>query len=93
VFPSRRKVIFVHGCFWHGHGCSKGQLPKSRPEYWGPKIQANQARDKRAVASLAEAGWKSLTLWQCDTVRNVDELKLVLNDFLGPPGVVEGVNG
>jgi DNA mismatch endonuclease, patch repair protein len=53
VFASRKKVIFVHGCFWHGHDCSKGRLPKSRPEYWIPKIEANKARDERVV--LADA--------------------------------------
>lgn len=92
VFPARRRVIFVHGCFWHGHGCSKGRLPKSRPEYWRPKIEANRARDARVVVSLAETGWKALTIWQCE-MRDVDELKLVLIEFLGPPGTVEGVNG
>lgn len=92
VFPSRRKVVFVHGCFWHGHECSKGQLPKSRPEYWRPKIEANQARDARVIALLGRAGWTSLTLWQCE-IRNLDELKLVLTEFLGPSGTMEGVNG
>src|SRR5712664_2810518 len=50
VFPGRRKAIFIHGCFWHGHDCSKGKLPKSRTEYWTAKIRANQDRDARAVA-------------------------------------------
>lgn len=66
VFVSRRKVIFIHGCFWHGHGCEKGRLPKSRLEYWGPKVEANQARDRRDQAALIDAGWQVLTLWQCE---------------------------
>jgi len=84
VFPSRRMVLFVHGCFWHGHGCSKGRLPKSRPEFWVPKIQANRDRDDRAVNLLEKMGWKTFTVWQCevnDTERSVAEIV----KFLGPP--------
>ena len=66
VFPSRRKVILVHGCFWHGHGCRWGQLPKSRPEYWRPKIETNQERDKKTLTALREAGWEPLVVWQCE---------------------------
>lgn len=66
VFPSRRKAIFVHGCFWHGHGCRWGQLPKSRPEYWGPKIEANRARDAKSLLALNAAGWQTHIVWQCD---------------------------
>lgn len=66
VFPSRKKVVFVHGCFWHGHGCRKGQLPKSRTEYWGPKIEANRNRDARNLAALGDAGWQALVIWQCE---------------------------
>lgn len=66
VFPSCKKAIFVHGCFWHGHGCSKGKLPKSRTEYWGPKIEANRQRDERNVETLQCAGWDVLVVWQCE---------------------------
>jgi len=66
VFAARRKVIFVHGCFWHGHGCAKGRLPKSRLDYWKPKIDANRARDARNERSLRAAGWAVLTVWQCE---------------------------
>jgi DNA mismatch endonuclease (patch repair protein) len=66
VFPSRRKVIFVHGCFWHGHGCRWGQLPKTRPEYWLPKIEANKDRDNRALTLLSEKGWQTMVVWQCE---------------------------
>jgi DNA mismatch endonuclease, patch repair protein len=66
VFPSRRKVVFVHGCFWHGHDCRWGRLPKSRQEYWLPKIETNRERDKRALTELRDAGWEPLVVWQCE---------------------------
>ncbi|MDR6104078.1 DNA mismatch endonuclease (patch repair protein) [Agrobacterium larrymoorei] len=84
VFPSRKKVIFVHGCFWHGHDCSKGRLPKSRPEYWIPKIEANKARDERVISELKKDGWDVMVIWQCET----KELEAVLTKtvrFLGVP--------
>lgn len=84
VFPSRRKAIFVHGCFWHGHGCKIGRLPKSRPEYWEPKIVRNRERDAAAVAGLAKLGWDALTVWQCET-RDGMALAQRLVEFLGPP--------
>ncbi|MGD7193419.1 very short patch repair endonuclease [Ralstonia pseudosolanacearum] len=66
VFPSRRLALFVHGCFWHGHGCRIGQLPKSRLDYWGPKIAANRNRDACKEAALEEAGWRVAVVWQCE---------------------------
>lgn len=66
VFPRFKAAIFVHGCFWHGHGCKKGRLPKSREDYWGPKIAANRARDAVKQAQLEAAGWRVLTIWQCE---------------------------
>jgi DNA mismatch endonuclease, patch repair protein len=66
VFPSRQKVIFVHGCFWHGHECRWGKAPKSRAEYWLPKIEANKDRDNRALTLLGEKGWQAMIVWQCD---------------------------
>ena len=68
VFIGRRKAIFVHGCFWHGHGCSKGKLPKSKLNYWKPKIEQNQTRDARNIAELETAGWQVLVIWQCEIV-------------------------
>jgi DNA mismatch endonuclease (patch repair protein) len=65
VLPKWRVAIFVHGCFWHGHGCAKGQPPKSRPDYWLPKIEANRARDRRNEKQLREQTWEVLTIWQC----------------------------
>ena len=66
VFPSRRGVVFVHGCFWHGHGCAKGRLPKSREDYWGTKITRNRERDGQQCDALQRAGWTVLVVWQCE---------------------------
>ena len=66
VFPARRKAIFVHGCFWHGHGCRWGKAPKSRAEYWLPKIEANKARDNRVLTLLGDKGWQAMVVWQCE---------------------------
>ena len=65
---SRRKAIFVHGCFWHGHDCSKGRLPKSRLDYWKPKLERNKERDREKTAMLQSLGWAVLVIWQCETV-------------------------
>jgi DNA mismatch endonuclease (patch repair protein) len=65
VFPSRRAVIFVHGCFWHGHGCPLFRWPGSRVEFWRAKIEGNAARDAAARAALAAQGWRVLTIWEC----------------------------
>jgi DNA mismatch endonuclease (patch repair protein) len=66
VFPGRRLALFVHGCFWHGHGCRIGKLPKSRLDYWQPKIAANGDRDRRKEAALTAAGWRVAVVWQCE---------------------------
>lgn len=83
VFPSRHKVIFVNGCFWHAHGCRIGQPPKSRAEFWEPKLARNRLRDRQNNANLRVIGWKALTVWQCQTRAQKLEAKLLL--FLGPP--------
>jgi DNA mismatch endonuclease, patch repair protein len=70
VFPSLRKAIFVHGCFWHNHsrpGCKIARLPKSNSEYWLDKLQRNVARDVLRRAELRKAGWKTLVIWECQT--------------------------
>lgn len=67
VFPSRRKVIFVHGCFWHQHsGCREGRLPGTRQDYWQPKLERNVQRDADAIEKLRELGWQVLTVWECE---------------------------
>lgn len=77
VFPGRRKVIFVHGCFWHGHDCFKGRAPKSKGEYWKPKLAANQQRDARNMGDLRKLGWDSLVVWQCELKEPVAVLQRV----------------
>ena len=67
VFAPRRKVIFVHGCFWHGHECNKGRLPTSRVDYWSEKIEKNRARDARNVIDLKATGWEVCVVWECET--------------------------
>jgi len=66
VFPRLKKAIFVHGCFWHGHRCRKGRLPKSRLGYWEQKIEANRQRDRRSLRLLRKSGWSVLVVWQCE---------------------------
>ena len=65
VFPGRRAVVFVHGCFWHGHDCSFYRAPKTRPEFWAAKIGANRTRDQKVGALLRNAGWRRLVIWEC----------------------------
>lgn len=84
VFPKLRSVIYVNGCFWHGHGCAKGQLPKSRLDYWQPKIERNRDRDASKAAELRANGWQVMTVWQCET-RDRAALEKALVDFLGGP--------
>lgn len=81
VLTRHKKAIFVHGCYWHGHGCAKGRLPKTRLEYWGEKIEKNKARDRRNLSSLSGSGWDTLVLWQCQT-KDPDLLQGLLNEFL-----------
>ncbi|MCL4743785.1 MAG: DNA mismatch endonuclease Vsr [Burkholderiaceae bacterium] len=83
VFPSRRKVIFVHGCFWHRHpGCKYAYMPKSRVEFWATKFAQNVARDARAHAQLAGSGWRCLVVWECET-QDDNLLTIRLSSFLG----------
>jgi DNA mismatch endonuclease (patch repair protein) len=87
VFPSRRKVIFVNGCFWHAHGCRIGRPPKSRQEFWLPKLERNRLKDARNRRALRNLGWGVLTVWQCRT-RTKDRLAGQLLSFLGKPGKI-----
>ena len=81
VFPGRKKVIFVHGCFWHAHGCRYGQPPKSRPDYWLPKLARNRDRDEEKTAHLSALGWKVLTVWSCE-IKDRQQLIEHLRTFL-----------
>ena len=81
VFPIRKKAIFVHGCFWHAHGCRYDRPPKSRLDYWLPKREQNKIRDSRKQAGLEALGWRVLTVWQCET-RDMNALAIELRNFL-----------
>lgn len=65
VLPKWNVVIFVHGCFWHGHNCSAGRTPKTRPEFWKAKLLENRNRDIRTIAEIRSRGWRVLTIWEC----------------------------
>jgi DNA mismatch endonuclease, patch repair protein len=68
VFRPRKKVIFVHGCFWHRHeGCALARMPKSRLDFWRPKLEGNRKRDARNQARLRRDGWGCMTVWECQT--------------------------
>ena len=86
VFTSRKKVIFVHGCFWHRHdNCSSSRIPKSRVDFWSDKLNGNKARDQRNQTALIEAGWQVLVVWECE-LGNLIVLQDRLRLFLGPEG-------
>ena len=83
VLPSRRTVIFVHGCFWHRHQrCSRASTPTTNPERWRLKFERNVARDGEACAALRELGWTVLIVWECE-LKNEAELENRLRDRLG----------
>ncbi len=84
IFPSRKRVIFVHGCFWHQHSdpaCKITRVPKSRLDYWHPKLIRNQERDSKNLRELGKVGWKVLIIWECE-VTNPDLLRSRLISFL-----------
>jgi DNA mismatch endonuclease (patch repair protein) len=85
VFPGRKKVIFIHGCFWHQHrDCREGRLPGSRQEYWIPKLKNNISRDQKHVVDLQNLGWKVLVIWECQAAK-IDHTEDTMLKFLGPP--------
>ena len=82
VFRKRRKVIFVHGCFWHRHvACALARLPKSRLDFWVPKLEGNKQRDQRNQKALNKEGWKVLTIWECQ-LKKLERLESTLRRFL-----------
>lgn len=82
VFPRHKKVVLVHGCFWHQHeGCKLARQPKSRLDYWLPKLRRNTERDHLAQEKLAALGWASMVIWECETRDNL-KLRSRLSDFL-----------
>lgn len=89
VFAGRRAVIFVHGCFWHGHDCARGaRQPKQNAAYWTAKIARNRARDAQSEGALADAGWRVLTVWECQMTDRA-ALATRLQGFLGPSGAAQ----
>lgn len=84
VFPKLRKVIFVHGCFWHRHECPAGyQIPKTRTEFWTRKLARNAERDRENQNALRSTGWGVLVIWSCQ-LRERDQLVSMIREFLGP---------
>jgi DNA mismatch endonuclease (patch repair protein) len=84
VFRSRRKVIFVHGCFWHRHPdpvCKLARMPGSRLDFWKPKLQGNRERDLRHQSELDALGWRFLIVWECQ-MRDREQLQNDLRAFL-----------
>lgn len=82
AFIGRRKVVFVHGCFWHGHDCTRGaREPKANNAYWVDKIARNKARDQAHLATLAARGWRGLVIWECE-LKQLDIVRARLAEFL-----------
>jgi DNA mismatch endonuclease (patch repair protein) len=84
VFPGRKKVVLVHGCFWHGHDCGRGFRPKTNADFWSAKIERNKDRDLRQQRALRRLGWRTLVIWECATrADRVTSLERRLVRFLG----------
>jgi DNA mismatch endonuclease (patch repair protein) len=82
VFPSRRKVIFVHGCFWHRHeNCHLARLPKTRLDFWVHKLQGNKIRDEVVIRQLVDSGWGVLVVWECE-LHNLDQVACRIREYL-----------
>jgi DNA mismatch endonuclease, patch repair protein len=80
VFHKHRKVIFVHGCYWHRHTCRKATMPASRIEFWKAKFDANVRRDLRVIKELRKLGWKVLVIWECQT-NDVEKLRKKIEKY------------
>ena len=76
VLPKYRSIIFVYGCFWHMHGCSRSRLPRSNQEYWKPKIERNIERDVESKEKLEADGWKVIVVWECELRKRIAEERL-----------------
>ena len=84
VFPARKAVIFMHGCFWHRHqGCRLARMPKSRIAFWREKLEANRRRDEENMSLLNELGWRVLVIWECQMKeKDLSEVSNVVRRFL-----------
>lgn len=82
TLPKYKKVVFVHGCFWHGHvGCSRSKRPSANRAFWEAKLDKNIKRDKKTISELTTLGWNSLVIWSCE-IKNMDNVKKKLVSFL-----------
>jgi DNA mismatch endonuclease, patch repair protein len=82
VFPGRKKVVLVHGCFWHLHKpCNHYRFPRTRVKFWTEKLSKNRLRDKRVLTELKKVGWKTFTVWECE-LKNFDALLKRIERFL-----------
>ena len=85
VFASRRKIVFIHGCFWHGHAnCNQGRLSKSNQAFWADKLERNRARDRRVINDLMAAGWQVHVVWSCSlrSARKISDTIARVTSFL-----------
>jgi len=88
AFPARKKAVFLHGCFWHQHaGCKRATKPRSRSNYWQPKLAKTTARDACNLTDLSDLGWSVLIVWECE-LRDEQAATKRLTEFLGPPRLV-----
>jgi len=81
VFGPAKRIIFIHGCFWHGHKCPKGRPPKSNKSFWNRKIDTNKIRDRKNIRKLKALGWRVLTVWQCE-LKDIAVARRRIVDFL-----------
>jgi DNA mismatch endonuclease (patch repair protein) len=85
VLPKHKKVIFVHGCFWHGHdGCPRAKRPSTNKKFWNEKLLKNIERDKKNQSDLPKLGWQLLVVWQCQ-IKDLDNLIGKINKFINKP--------
>ena len=82
---TRRWAVFVHGCFWHRHGCKATTTPSNNREFWEAKFARNVARDQRSIEALEALGYTVVVIWECETKRDVERVRTRLIDALGPP--------
>lgn len=83
VLPKWRTVILVHGCFWHGHSCCEGRIPKSNADYWAPKLERNKKRDLENANKLESLGFRQVIIWECQT-GNLEKLEQRFRDAMDP---------
>jgi len=82
---ARRWAVFVHGCFWHRHGCKATTTPGNNREFWQAKFERNVARDRRSIEALEALGYTVVVIWECETKRDVERVRARLLEALGPP--------